>query len=76
LKVPNIFSINCLLYVFAHYWTIKPISLRTNHKWYQIPDKDDYPLDGLGELTTGRTEAANQKKGEQPGDTTKSGTNV
>ena len=66
LKVPNIFSINCLLYVFAHYWTIKPISLRTNHKWYQIPDKDDYPLDGLGELTTGRTEAANQKQGDIP----------
>ncbi|AMW29276.1 hypothetical protein [Limnospira platensis] len=66
LKVPNIFSINCLLYVFAHYWTMKPISLRTHHKWYQIPDKNDYPLDGLGELTTGRTEAANQKQGDIP----------
>ncbi|MGI0499386.1 hypothetical protein [Limnospira platensis] len=57
LKVPQIFSINCLLYVFAHYWTIKPVSLRTRNKWYQIPDKDSYPLDGLGELTAGKTKA-------------------
>ncbi|MFO7033227.1 hypothetical protein B9T07_26260 [Limnospira fusiformis CCALA 023] len=66
LKVPPVFSINCLLYVFAHYWTIKPLSLRTHHSYYQIPDKNDYPLDGLGELTTGKTEAQNQKQGEQP----------
>ncbi|MGI0496085.1 hypothetical protein ACOKW7_19160 [Limnospira platensis CENA597] len=57
LKVPNIFSINCLLYVFAHYWTIKPISLRTHNRWYQIPDKANYPLSGLGELTAGKTKA-------------------
>ncbi|WP_434222144.1 hypothetical protein ACOKW7_31595 [Limnospira platensis CENA597] len=76
LKVPNIFSINCLLYVFAHYWTIKPISLRTHHKWYQIPDKNDYPLDGLGELTTGKTEAPNQKQGDPPANVPKSSTNV
>ncbi|WP_434221698.1 hypothetical protein ACOKW7_19175 [Limnospira platensis CENA597] len=57
LKVPNIFSINCLLYVFAHYWTIKPVSLRTHNKWYQIPDRANYPLTGLGELTPGKTKA-------------------
>lgn len=66
LKVPNIFSINCLLYVFAHYWTIKPMSLRTHRKWYQIPDRDQYPLTILGELTTGKTEAPNQQQGDIP----------
>ncbi|WP_410246249.1 hypothetical protein, partial [Arthrospira sp. PCC 8006] len=75
LKVPNIFSINCLLYVFAHYWTIKPISLRTHHRWYRIPDRNDYPLDGLGELTTGKTEAPNQKQGEQPANPPSKGKN-
>ncbi|WP_434221919.1 hypothetical protein ACOKW7_24885 [Limnospira platensis CENA597] len=71
LKVPPVFSINCLLYVFAHYWTIKPLSLRTHHSYYQIPDKNDYPLDGLGELTTGKTEAPNQVQGNLPADESK-----
>ncbi|MGI0497275.1 hypothetical protein ACOKW7_22805 [Limnospira platensis CENA597] len=63
LKVPQIFSINSLLYVFAHYWSKKPASIRTYNSMFRIPAESEITLDNLGELTTGKTEAPNQVQG-------------
>ncbi|MFO7143877.1 hypothetical protein B9T16_20830 [Arthrospira sp. PCC 8006] len=63
LKVPLIFSISSLLYVFAKYWSKKPASIRTYNSMFRIPASDDMTLAKLGELTTGKTEAPNQVQG-------------
>ncbi|XDE64390.1 hypothetical protein AB3M80_11370 [Arthrospira platensis BEA 1257B] len=64
IKAPPIVSVSGLLYVFAHYFTIKPASLRTYNSMFRIPSSDGLALANLGELTVGRSEAPNQVQGE------------
>jgi hypothetical protein len=75
LKVPQIFSISSLLYVFAHYWGKKPSSIRTYNSMFRIPAESEITLNNLGELTAGKTEAANQVTGDQSALPGKTGTN-
>ncbi|MFO7033059.1 hypothetical protein B9T07_25185 [Limnospira fusiformis CCALA 023] len=55
-----------MLYVFAHYFTIKPASLRTYNSMFRIPSSDGLALANLGELTVERSEAPNQVQGDLP----------
>ena len=64
IKAPPIVSVSGLLYVFAHYFTIKPASLRTYNSMFRIPSSDGLALANLGELTVERSEAPNQVQGE------------
>lgn len=76
LKVPYIFSISCVLFMFSHYWSIKPMSVRSYNRMYSIPDKTTFVLNKLGELTAGKTEAPNQQQGEISAGGAKQGKNT